>query len=337
MQGRFGRGTYAGGVAQHAIVDDTQQIMGKERWHPGSSDMAQVATGGRRNMIQGLTGSDSSLQNRVNRMAVGTTSGNYFSMIDQFIGWRPGCRAHIMTGITDVGCCRMGRGFSGSGAAIMATGAATENIIVVHLIRRHRSPGGREFQMATVADIAGGYMQGAFTAGLLSIMASDAVADKRTVIDGSRYPGDRTMTQTAVVIRGQVVSALARGDHAIMTAGTGTNGFVMIELLRRHRLPRDKIPVTGFTAVSRGHVLRGFAGSLKAIVATCAVTGNTTVVKKCRYPGDYRMTNVTGFRGRNMVCWDSTRVAIGRLGRAQTMAFIATTGKNLCMIHHDYR
>jgi hypothetical protein len=95
-----------------------------------------------------------------------------------------------MAGFTSIGAVNVISRFSSRDGSIMATGADTDYLGMIHGRGRHWSPIGREFFMAGVTLTGAVDVAGIFTTGRHAIVTTDTVADKRCMVDNSnRRPG----------------------------------------------------------------------------------------------------------------------------------------------------
>ena len=99
-----------------------------------------------------------------------------------------------MTGIT--GICRvdMGGRLTDCNCIIVTTDAGTDNLRMINTGRSDRSPGRRKFFVTGIALISTGNMSNTFTTRIDAVMTGNTVADKRRVIDCSRYPPQSAVT-----------------------------------------------------------------------------------------------------------------------------------------------
>ena len=70
---------------------------------------------------------------------------------------------------------------------------------------------------------------------------------------------------------------------AVMTGAAGTQDLRMVHGISRRP---DIAVMTVFTHIGRLYVGQVFAGSVNAIVTTCAISGDIHVIKNCRSPGN---------------------------------------------------
>lgn len=72
---------------------------------------------------------------------------------------------------------------TGSDSIIVATGAGTDNLRMVHGTRQHRQPGRRTCHMTGLAEVGSGYVQSGFTGGFNTVVATDTSANDLGMID----------------------------------------------------------------------------------------------------------------------------------------------------------
>lgn len=113
-------------------------------------------------------------------------------------------------------------------------------------------------------------MAAVFTTGDTTIMTRFATGDFAVIhIDTGPAARRRNMTGAAIVSRGGMITRFTRRRGIIVTGHTGTDDFIVIHVLCRHRYPRRwSRLVTGSAVVGGVDVATTFASGCVAIMAT---------------------------------------------------------------------
>jgi len=105
------------------------------------------------------------------------------------------------------------------------------------------------------------------------------------------------MTVVATVVAGDMCRVFARCCKSVMTGAAATQHLCVID--RVDGSPHIAV-VTILTDVARLHMRQGFARSIQAVVAACAIARNIHVVECRRSPGNRRVAVVTGIAAREV-------------------------------------
>lgn len=170
MRRRLGRGANARGMAQHAIINDRQLVVGERRRQPGANIMAKIARCRGRNMIRRLSRrrGDRDHEITVTKSATGT---GHLIVIHATRQRHPGYGSRCVTGCAVIGGRRMTGALAGGYGAIMTTGASTQHLAMINTRRRHRYPMGGQLVMTGLALITAVDMRGGLAAGIDAVMA----------------------------------------------------------------------------------------------------------------------------------------------------------------------
>lgn len=119
--------------------------------------------------------------------------------------------------------------------------------------------------------------------GFNAIVAAGTISRDVYVIEIRRQPGYRGMTIVACVPAGDMGWVFSCCRKPVMTGAAGTQHLRMVHGISR--CP-DIAVVTVLADIGRLYVAQVFTGSVNAIVATRAISGDVQVIKICRSPGN---------------------------------------------------
>ena len=106
------------------------------------------------------------------------------------------------------------------------------------------------------------------------------------------------MTDVALLCGLNVINALARGNHTIVTTRTGAYYLRVIHRARRHRYPFGRRHrMARFAHFSAGNVRRALAARGGAIMAIHAIAGDRAVINRRSQPLRHHMTGIAFLRG----------------------------------------
>lgn len=199
--------------------------------------------------------------------------------------------------------------FAHGGCAVVAAGAGTEHVGMVHT--RHRHPAGSA--MAIYTEIGRLYMQRILAGRCHTVVATRTVGRGIAMIEDGTRPSGGVMAIITGVTAGNMRGRFTHGGCAVVAAETGAEHFVVIGT--GDGCPGSRA-VTTVAQIRRLNVRGVFAGRCRAIVA--AGTGAKHIGMTDtgdRYPGGCTVTALAGIGGLNMR---------GRLARCS--ASIVTAG-----------
>jgi len=264
------------------------------------------------------------------------TQSDNLAMIDRGrCHWLPWHWSGLMAPVAQIAATDVIRRFSGSADTVMAADTAANDLTMIHARRRYRYPRRRAFIVAGIAGVTAIDMNGRLAAGMDTVMAQNTIANKAGVIDVSRFPSGRGMTNVTLACGYDMIQRFTAGGNPVMTAGTNANHLGMINRARRHRRPGHRTRLmTSITVIAGGDVKRGFTGSFHAIMTTNACPHHLGMVNRRRTNRQPRRVRryMTGFAS-------VTGLRMGRgftLGNDAIMATGASTN-NLGMIHRRRR
>lgn len=177
-----------------------------------------------------------------------------------------------VTGKTVIRCLQMIRTLADSGVAVMTTAASTGHVGVID--PGHGNPTGDG--VTILAAVVGRHVFGVLTAGLSSVMTTDAVTRDAGVIIGCRRPACRGVAVGADIATGDMVRSLALRHGTVVAARTGTEDLGMIDLGRWNPLRVAMAILTDVAASNVGIVL---AGGRRSVMAGRTVRRHVSVIE----------------------------------------------------------
>jgi len=127
-----------------------------------------------------------------------------------------------MTGIASIAGTDMLLRFATGNNAVMTRKTRAGHLCMIYPIGRNRGPYRGKLIVTGIAHIATGNVCGQFATGLHTVMTTDTVTGKPTMIHCRRFPRRGAVTNTTFFAGGDVSSILATGDNAVMAATTST-------------------------------------------------------------------------------------------------------------------
>jgi len=141
-------------------------------------------------------------------------------------------------------------------------------------------------------------MLGVLTGRAHTVMTTHAITHDADVIEIRRDPGVGGMTIVAGILTLEMIWRLAGGDHAVVTAGAGTDDLEVIHAHQRHP---ERRPVAGVTGIRAADMLGMLTGGTHTIMTTHAIAGDTNVVEIRRDPGVGGMTVIASVLAPDVV------------------------------------
>jgi len=195
----------------------------------------------------------------------------------------PRVRAVAQTAI--LGGIEVPRIRTGCLCAVVAGRAGAKNLVMVN--SGHRFPD--VCAVAVLADVGCLYVCGALAGSIGTVVTAETIVDDVCVIKVRRCPCDCCVAVVTIVATGYMRWVFAGCRNAVMARATGADDLRVINGI--HRYP-DVGRVAVFADIARLYMRRGFARSIRAVVAAGAITGDVYVVEVRRQPANGRMTIV---------------------------------------------
>jgi len=218
----------------------------------------------------------------------------------------------------------------------MTTDAGAHHFQMIHRRLRHRRPARGKFLVALLARIAGCDMRGMLAAGGIAVVATDAIAGNRGMIDYRQWnPGNDIMATIAIQIGDDMGRRFTGSNNAIMTIETDAQHLRMIDRVGRDWFPRHRTGLmTGLADVTAINMSGQLATGDHAVMTIDTGSDYLRVIHcRCRDRFPWRWTH-----GVTRLALVTAANMISKLARRGHAIMAANTrANNLCMINTVWR